>query len=95
MDDKTFSNPEVQEYLATNYNLAKLNAEQKTTINFDGNKYNWVSTGKRGVNELANKLLDGRISLPSIVIFDSKLNRLEVIRGYKSPEDFLALLRAR
>ena len=92
MDDKTFSDPDVQKYFAENFNLAKLNAEQKTSINFNGKEYNWIRNGKRGLNELANEILDGQMSYPSIAIFDKELNKLEVIRGYRSPEDLLALL---
>ncbi len=93
MDKQTFSNSSVKSYLAKNYNLAKLNAEQKKTILFNNKEYKWVQGSRNGYNQLANEILDGRMAYPSVAVFDSKGNKLEVIRGFKSPEQLMTLLQ--
>ena len=73
--------------------MVKLNAEQKTPIQFKGKEYSWIKGGRNGYNQLALDLLDGRLAYPSLVVFDAKLNKLQVIRGYKSAEQLKELLR--
>ncbi len=92
MDQKTFSNPEVSEFLEKNYHLAKFNAEQKESLNFNGKDFNFTKNGKRGYHEFAVDILNGQLAYPSLVVFDSNLNKLEVIRGFKSPEKLMELL---
>lgn len=92
MDEKTFSDAKMSAYLTENYHLAKFNAEDKSMIRFKGQDYTWAPNGKRGYNELATELLDGQLAYPSLVVFDSKLNKIEVIRGYKSANELISLL---
>ena len=92
MDEKTFKDPDFKKFVNENYNTAKLNAEQKEVINFKGKDYNWIKGNRKGQHELAIELLDGQLAYPSIVVLDADLNKLEVIRGYKSAEDLKRLL---
>jgi len=92
MDEKTFSNPEVSEFLEKNYHLAKFNAEQKETLSFNGKNFNFTKNGRRGYHEFAVDMLNGQLAYPSLVVFDSNLNKLEVIRGFKSAEALMEIL---
>jgi len=94
MDEKTFKNETVIQYLDQNFHRAKFNAEDKSTITFNGKNYDWTANGRKGYNELTPELLDGKLAYPSIVVFDADLNKLQVIRGYKSPEQLMTLLKA-
>ena len=93
MDQKTFSNARVTEYLSKNYHLAKFNAEQKEEVLFKGKKFKFQQNGRRGYHEFAAEALNGRLGYPSLVVFDSNLNKIEVIRGYKSAEELLTILQ--
>lgn len=92
MDEKTFSDPKVSEFLASNFHLAKFNAEQKEIIKFNGKEYAFNKNGRRGYHEFAVDILNGQLAYPSLVVFDSQLNKLEVIRGFKSAEDLMDIL---
>ena len=94
MDQKTFSNEEVSSYLANNYHLAKFNAEQKESLTFNGKTYNFQKNGRRGYHEFAADILNGQLGYPSLVVFDSNLNKIEVIRGYKSADELLSILKS-
>ena len=93
MDKETFGNAALLPYLKENFHLVKLNAEQKEPIKFNGKEYNWIKGGRSGYNQLAIDLLDGQLAYPSLVVFDAQLNKLQVIRGYKSAEQLKELLR--
>lgn len=94
MDEKTFSDPKITAYLAKNYHLAKFNAEQKETLYFKGKKFVYSKNGSRGQHEFAIDVLNGQLAYPSLVVFDSDLNKLEVIRGFKSAKDLLKILKS-
>ena len=93
MDDKTFSDPEVSQFLAKNFHVAKFNAEQKESLQFNGKNYSFIQNGKRGQHEFAIDILDGRLAFPSLVVFDSNLNKIEVIRGFKNPTELMKALK--
>lgn len=92
MDNKTFTDPQVIDYLTKNFHLVKFNAEQKEPINFNGKSYEWVNSGRKGVNTLAVELLNGRLGYPSLVYLDENLKTIQVSPGYKKPEQLLAEL---
>lgn len=93
MDKKTFTDPEVISYLNDNFHLVKFNAEQKQPITYKGKTYEWVPTGRKGVNMLAHEMLNGRLGYPSLVYLDENLGKIRVSPGYKTPEKLLAELR--
>lgn len=94
MDQKTFSNPELIEYLNANYHMVKFNAETKSALNFKGESYNFVQNGRKGYNTLATKLCNGKLSYPSFVVLDTDLNTAQVINGFKDADAFKSLLEA-
>lgn len=93
MDRETFSNPVVVDYLNKNFIAVKFDAEQKTSIQFNGKTYRWQALGRNGINELALELLNGQMSYPSIVYLDKDRKPITVTKGFKNPEQFLEELK--
>lgn len=93
MDQKTFTDREVIQYMNDNFYAVKFNAEQKEAITFKGKKYDFVKNGRRGIHRLAYELMEGSASYPSFVLLDKNLDRLGYIKGYKAPALFLSTLK--
>ena len=93
MDATTFKDPRVAEYVNANFYAVKLDAEQKGDIVYDGTTFSFQQQGKRGVHTLAASLLDGRLSYPSIVYFNGKMERTMISPGFKDAEALLAELK--
>lgn len=94
MDKKTFTNPEVIDYLNKNFVVVKFNAEQKEAVTFQGESYEWMPAGRKGVNKLAFKLMNGRMGYPTLVYLDSNLSKIKSSPGYKKPNELLSELQA-
>jgi|SRR5690606_9958587 len=80
MDKKTFTNKELIKYMNTNFYAVKLNAEQKDSITFMGNKYGFVPAYR--ANMFAIKLLSGKMSYPSSVLLEEHFKNQQVVPGY-------------
>lgn len=94
MDRNTFANPVIASYMNEHYYAVKMNAEMKDTIVFNG--YTFVNpkpNAKRSAHQLAASLLDNRMSYPSFIILNQKVERIQIIPGYKSPKDFEPIIR--
>ena len=92
MDNKTFTDAQVINYMNENFYAVKFNAEQKEAITFKGKEYQFLNAGKRGIHSFAYETLDRTASYPSFVILDEKLNKHGIIKGYRTPEQFLQLM---
>ncbi len=93
MDKKTFTDPEVVNYLNENFVLVKFNAERRDPVSFQGETYEWINAGRKGVNKLAMKMMNGRMAYPTIVYLDSNLEQITASPGYKKPDQLLQELR--
>ena len=93
MDKKTFTDPQVVQYLNDNFVLVKFNAERRDPIQFQGETYEWINTGRRGVNKLAMKMMNGRLGYPTMVYLDSNLNKIKSVPGYKKPDELMRELQ--
>lgn len=93
MDADTFQNPEVATYMAKNFYMVKLDGEGKEPIVFKGKTYKFVPSGRKGYHEFAAALMQGRMSYPTTVFLDEKLNMLSPVPGYQKPEPFLNIAR--
>ena len=82
MDESTFVDPEVAQYLNDNYYAVKLNAEQQQDIVFNNKTYHFHKNGARGYHELAAELLNNRLSFPTVVFLDESMNVIQPIPGY-------------
>ncbi len=88
MEQTTFRQPDIAEYLNENFYPVKLDAEHRGELKFKGKVYKYVKDGKRGYHELAAELLRGRLSFPTVVFLDENQEVIQSIVGYKSPKEF-------
>lgn len=93
MDRKTFTDPAVQDYIRENFYAVKFDAEQKESIQFGGREYKFVPGKRRGHNQLAAHLLNGRLGYPSFAYLNSDLSHMHVSAGFKKPDQFLAEMK--
>ena len=105
MDAETFSNPELAGYINANFYPVKFNAETTDTIMFPvkhtdektGEKITELKpfinpqTGNRSPNLLAQMLLSGRMSYPTIVFIDFEGN-ITPVPGYQTTENLEPML---
>lgn len=94
MDKKTFTDPEVVKYMNDNIVAVKFNAERRDPVAFQGESYEWIPTGRKGVNKLAMKMMSGRLGYPTMVYLDGSLNQIKSSPGYKKPNELLSELQA-
>jgi len=93
MDKATFSEAKIAEMLQTDFYPVKFDAEQQETINFNNHEFKFIANGRKGYNELAVALLDGKLSYPSVVFLNEKMERITVLAGYRGPDDFYPILQ--
>jgi thioredoxin-related protein len=86
MDKSTFSDANVVKYINENYYAVKLDAEGKTPINFKGQTFNFKPEYKS--HELAIALLQGKMSYPTTVYMDEKMNLIQAVPGYMDAATF-------
>lgn len=94
MDASTFSNPVIAEIMNKHYYAVKMDAEMKDTIVFNG--YTFVNPnpqGKRSTHQLAASLLDNKLSYPSFIFLNQNFERMQILPGYKSPQQFEPIIR--
>lgn len=92
MDQTTFKNEEIIDYINANYYAVKFNGEQETTITVGDKTYEFVKStatkGTKGFHELAQTLSMGRLTYPTIVFINEEGNILQPIPGYKDAPAF-------
>ncbi|SHG17879.1 thioredoxin family protein [Flagellimonas flava] len=93
MDKDTFQNPEVAAYMKDNFYMVKLDAEGKDPIEFQGKTFKFIPSGRRGYHEFAAALLQGKMSYPTVVFLDEKLNMLSPVPGYQKAKPFMQIAR--
>lgn len=77
----TYANPGLAQYINTYFYPVKFNAEGKDTVEFLGKKYVSTGTEPRSPNELAVKLLNGKMMYPTTLFmsgFDSTKNEFRL-----------------
>ena len=82
MDESTFVDPAVADYLNNNYYPVKFNAEQQQDIVFNNKTYHFRKNGARGYHELAAEWLNNRLSFPTVVFLDETQNVIQSIPTY-------------
>jgi len=93
MDNDTFQNAEVAAYMTENYYMVKLDGEQKEPIEFKGKTFKFVPSGRNGYHEFAAALMQGKMSYPTTIFLDEKMNMLSPVPGYQKPEPFLKIAK--
>lgn len=82
MDQQTFEHASISTYLNDNFYPVKFNAEQRTSIIFQGHEFKFVAQGRNGYHELAAALLDGKMSYPTVVFLNEDFELLQRIPGF-------------
>ena len=60
---------------------------------YNEHKFEFVPSGRRGVQTLAYSLLDGHMSYPTTVFLTELEERIMIRPGYKGPKAFLSELK--
>lgn len=89
MDKTTFKDSTLIHHLNEHFYAVKLDAETKEAFEFNDYHFRYIETGRRGVNELAYSLLDGKLSYPSIVYLNENFERILISPGYKNHDNML------
>jgi len=82
MDEKTYSQVEIANYINENFYPVKFNAEQKEEVEFNGHTFEFVPSGRRGYHQLAAALTNNKLSYPTTVFMDEELRIIQPIAGY-------------
>jgi len=93
MDQNTYKNEVIAEYINSNFYPVKFNAEQKQDVVIMGTTFKFVDNGSRGYNELAAALLNGQLGYPSTVFLDESANMIQPIQGYLQPKEFDEIIK--
>ncbi len=93
MDATTFSQPDIIEYMNANYYAVKLDAERKDSLILDDKLFiNPNPTGNRSTHQIAEMLLNGRMSYPSYVFLDEMSRPITVVPGFVEASAFEPIL---
>lgn len=93
MDNSTFKDAKVVEYLNEKFHCVKFDAESKKEIVFKGHTFKYTKTGRRGYHELAISLLDSKMSFPSFVLLNKEVQRINILPGYRTADEILIILK--
>jgi thioredoxin-related protein len=67
--------------------------EMKDTVEFAGRLFiNPEPTKQRSTHQLANALLNGKLSYPTLVYLDEKFSMLSQVPGYMKADDLMEVL---
>lgn len=78
----TYKNEVIIKYINKNYHAVKLNGEEKKDILFKDYTFTYKPQGRRGYNEFAAALLNGKLSYPTTVFLNDKVEILDRVPGY-------------
>lgn len=81
MDAETFSNPQIASFINTNFYPVKFDAEGADTVEYKGKTYVNLNEGRRSSHQLAQELMGGRMSYPTIVYIDFE-NNINTVPGF-------------
>ena len=92
MDKTTFKDTAVVALMNEGFYAVKFDAEQKEDIVIEGTTYSFVDNGRRGYNQLAADLMDGKMSYPTYVFLENSVVQTRV-PGYQQAKDFHKILK--
>lgn len=88
MDQKTFANPVIAEYMNEHFYPVKFDAETRDTVYFNGQKFINDGPANRGAHQFAVTVLQGRLSYPSFVFIDESRTNFTIMQGYQEAKNF-------
>lgn len=71
MDKRTYNNPLVIAYINEHFYAVKIDAEQATPIQFNGQSYGLIPYQGRPVNALLHQWMQGQMSYPTTIMMDA------------------------
>jgi len=83
MDETTFKDPIIIQYLNQHYYAVKLDAQQEKDIVADNQTYRLVTNGSRAYHEFALKIMNGKMKYPTVVFLDEESQVIQSIPGFK------------
>ena len=96
LDQTTFKDPQIVQYLNQNYYAVKYNAERKDTVLFQGKEYINRAIGKsrRPTHDLTRVVMKGSSGYPTMVVFDKELNLDTKVNlsGFRTAQQLAPLL---
>lgn len=92
MDATTFTDQQVAIYLNRYFYPVKFDAEGYDTLSYKDTVYVNRGTGKKSTHDLAVKLLNRRLTYPSVMFMDEKSDPITVVPGFREANEFLAIL---
>ncbi len=84
MDQRTFSQPAIIDYVNEHFYAVKLDAEMSADVTVGDKTFR----KQGGTHELAISLLQGKMSYPSTVFLNEKMGMIQPIAGYLEPRMF-------
>jgi len=90
MDNKTFSQPDIAQYLNTYFYPVKFDAEGKAPAIFADQTFNYNAQYR--CHELAATLMQGKMNYPTVVFLYENLHLLTIVPGYLAPENLRPIL---
>lgn len=82
MDKTTYKNDVIVSYINKNFYNVKLDGEEKKDIVYKDYTFKFQNQGRRGYNEFAAALLDGKLSYPTTVFLNKDMELLDRVPGY-------------
>lgn len=92
MENGPFLDSNLVELINDNFYAVNLDAESRETWAYQQEEYSYVREGNLGYHQLAAKLLDGRLSFPSLVFLDQDLTIIQSVPGYKEGQELERVL---
>ncbi|MEM6299124.1 MAG: thioredoxin fold domain-containing protein, partial [Bacteroidota bacterium] len=93
MDATTFSHPQISEYLGEKFYAVKFDAEREKDFITADTTFKFVPNGRRGYHEFAAFLLQGKMSYPTVVFLNEKLQMIQPVPGYMTAQQFDPILK--
>lgn len=98
MEAETFTNQMIATYINANYYAIKFNAEGADTIVYQNETYTnpgydpLKANSRNSPHDLAKKLMNGRMSYPTLGFLDEEMNILSNIPGFQKADGLLPIL---
>ncbi len=93
MTKTTYVDTTIANYINKNFYVVNFDVEQEDTIKFKNEKHFKTFYNGYPMHSLAVKLTNNRLAMPSLCILDEKLNTLEVLNFYQSPQQIKPILQ--
>ncbi len=92
MDRTTMQDPHIIDYINEHYYAIRLNSEERSSLDFQGEVFKFISFGSGGYHELPVALLNGDVRLPSLVFLDEEMQLIQGIPGYQDAKSLEVML---